>query len=60
MKVLCMKFFDPATIDKKDFAVQKAKGCPKCHGTGYKGRVGIFEWMPVTGELEELVLQGRM
>ncbi len=30
------------------------KGCPKCRGTGYKGRVGIYEVMPFTDELKQL------
>jgi type IV pilus assembly protein PilB len=30
-----------------------AKGCPKCNGTGYKGRVGIHELMVTNEELIE-------
>jgi type IV pilus assembly protein PilB len=29
------------------------KGCPKCNGTGYKGRVGIHELMVTNEELIE-------
>ncbi len=36
----------------------KGKGCAKCNGTGYKGRVGLFEVMEVTDELRELILIG--
>ncbi len=35
----------------------EAVGCARCHQTGYKGRVGIFEIMPVGDELRELVTQ---
>lgn len=31
-------------------------GCPRCHGTGYRGRVGVFEVMPVTPDLQQLML----
>lgn len=34
-------------------------GCEECRGTGYRGRVGIFELLPVTNELRELILQKR-
>ncbi|HEX7087860.1 MAG TPA: type IV-A pilus assembly ATPase PilB [Vicinamibacterales bacterium] len=34
------------------------KGCDKCNGTGYRGRVGLYEVMEVTEELRELVLVG--
>jgi type IV pilus assembly protein PilB len=33
------------------------RGCSKCNGTGYKGRVGIFEIMVFNDELRELVMQ---
>lgn len=33
-------------------------GCTECHGTGYRGRVGLFEVMEMTDELKELVLGG--
>jgi type IV pilus assembly protein PilB len=36
----------------------KGKGCPTCNGTGYKGRVGLYEVMEVTDELRELIIIG--
>ena len=38
--------------------VYKGKGCPTCNGTGYKGRVGLYEVMEVTDELRELIIIG--
>ncbi len=35
----------------------RAVGCPKCHDTGYRGRMGIFELMQVSDELRTLVTQ---
>ncbi|MBI4748345.1 MAG: type IV-A pilus assembly ATPase PilB [Acidobacteria bacterium] len=32
--------------------------CPKCKGSGYKGRVGLYEVMEMTDELRELILVG--
>ena len=33
-------------------------GCATCHGTGYKGRIALFELMPVTEALAELIAKG--
>lgn len=32
-----------------------AEGCPACNHTGYKGRVGIYQVMPVTEAMRELI-----
>lgn len=45
---------DPADLDGA--TIYKGKGCSYCHNTGYRGRTGIFEVMPVTGKLKELIL----
>jgi type IV pilus assembly protein PilB len=37
---------------------KKGRGCARCNGTGYKGRVGLYEVMEVTEELRELILVG--
>lgn len=34
------------------------KGCEKCGGTGFKGRCGIFEVMPMTEKLRTLIIKG--
>lgn len=34
----------------------RAKGCEKCFGLGYQGRIGIFEVFKTTPELEKLTL----
>ncbi len=36
----------------------KGKGCAKCNGTGYKGRVALYEVMPLSETLKDLVLNG--
>jgi type IV pilus assembly protein PilB len=33
----------------------KAEGCNRCGGTGYRGRVGLYELMVVSGEITELI-----
>lgn len=34
------------------------RGCDRCNGTGYKGRVGLFEVMDLTEDIRELILSG--
>lgn len=36
----------------------RGRGCDRCGGTGYKGRVGLFEVMDITEDIRELVLSG--
>jgi type IV pilus assembly protein PilB len=35
----------------------KGKGCEACGGTGFRGRVGIYEVMVVTPEIEQLIIK---
>ncbi len=36
---------------------RRGRGCGRCHGTGYRGRTGIFEWLPMRPPLRDLVLR---
>ncbi len=36
----------------------RGKGCEVCNSTGYKGRVALYEVMPIKDEIKELILQG--
>ena len=42
----------------KTAVIQQGRGCNTCNGTGYKGRVALYEVMPFSDSLKELVLQG--
>jgi type II secretory ATPase GspE/PulE/Tfp pilus assembly ATPase PilB-like protein len=37
----------------------RGTGCEACRGTGYRGRIGIFELLPITNELRALILERR-
>lgn len=39
----------------KDREFYRGKGCPKCSGTGYKGRVGLYEVMMIDDELRDSI-----
>ena len=47
--------FAPASAEK--IKVYKGKGCDVCNGTGYKGRVAIYEVLEMSPRLRELVLK---
>ena len=34
----------------------KPVGCERCNGSGYKGRVGIYQIMPISEEIERIIL----
>ncbi len=38
-----------------DFKVYKGEGCDICNGTGYKGRVALYEVMPISDTLKDLI-----
>ena len=40
---------------KGEVYLHSSKGCGRCGGTGYRGRVALYEVMPVTGEIRRLV-----
>jgi type IV pilus assembly protein PilB len=36
----------------------KGEGCKTCNGTGYKGRIGMYEVMDISESIQELILVG--
>jgi type IV pilus assembly protein PilB len=45
---------------KFNYPLFHGEGCEHCRGTGYKGRVGIFENMLITTRIRDLILAGAM
>lgn len=43
-------------LDNK-LELQKGKGCPQCGNTGFLGRIGIFEVLPITEKIGRLILE---
>jgi type IV pilus assembly protein PilB len=44
--------------EARQMKTYKGQGCQTCNGTGYKGRVGLYETMEVTDDIRELILIG--
>ncbi|MBW2466614.1 MAG: type II/IV secretion system protein, partial [Deltaproteobacteria bacterium] len=41
---------------KKEYTLQRGKGCRECRGTGFLGRCGIFEIFPLSDRLKKMVM----
>ncbi len=51
-RLMKMMDLDPAVV--KNHTLNRAVGCNKCNGTGYRGRKGIFEFLQMNNEVREL------
>jgi len=55
------RILEEAGIPKGTFPdnmVYKGKGCTNCNQTGYKGRIGLYEVMPISPDIRQLILKG--
>ncbi|MCA0361601.1 MAG: GspE/PulE family protein [Armatimonadetes bacterium] len=54
---------DPEILERlqlpKDGQYKKGVGCDTCGGTGYKGRMGVYEVLSVTGTIQKMILAGE-
>ncbi len=46
----------PLKDEEEKIELYKPKGCVYCNGTGYKGRVGIYEFLEVNDNIQKLML----
>lgn len=49
--------FDESELDGS-WRPYRPVGCERCSGGGYKGRVGIYQVMPISEEIQRLILAG--
>jgi len=63
--VNCKTSYQASEQDKKTLANQKTEitlykpnGCAQCLGSGYRGRVGLYETLWLDGDLEKLIADG--
>jgi len=41
----------------KTYTLYKGKGCPACANTGFKGRIGVFEFLTISPEMQDLIIK---
>ncbi|HUP88442.1 MAG TPA: type IV-A pilus assembly ATPase PilB [Longimicrobiales bacterium] len=53
-------FLDAANMppEYRNLQYFKGKGCETCNGSGYKGRCGVYEVLPMTTEMRRAVMRG--
>jgi type IV pilus assembly protein PilB len=61
----CKEYYEPTPellhaigIDDPNVRFSHGVGCPDCRGTGYRGRVALYELMRMSDNLREMVLAG--
>jgi type IV pilus assembly protein PilB len=72
VRMVCQSCRVPVPLDKtlaeesgldyeeyKDAYFYQGKGCQECHGTGYRGRKCITEFLDLTDEIKEMILSER-
>ncbi len=47
-----------APEEAKNLQTFRGEGCKTCNGTGYKGRIGLYEVMEISEDIQELILVG--
>ncbi|MDE5864430.1 MAG: Flp pilus assembly complex ATPase component TadA [Lachnospiraceae bacterium] len=43
--------------DEEDVVIYEPNGCPLCNETGFSGRIGVYEMMPVSRGLQQVIAQ---
>ena len=44
--------------EARHLEIKQGKGCDRCAGTGYKGRIALYEIMPITEQVRDCILNG--
>jgi type IV pilus assembly protein PilB len=45
-------------VDEEDVVIYEPAGCPLCNDTGFSGRIGVYEMMPVSKGLQAVIASG--
>src|SRR5205814_9059692 len=67
VRMLCQECRQPADmhdLGRKRYGLEgvttyKAVGCSLCRNTGYRGRIGIFEFLPITEQIVTAIYDRR-
>ena len=56
---LHLKMLEGSGFDISAHQLFRGEGCEECNDTGYKGRVAVYEVMPLWQEIQEVILRGE-
>jgi type IV pilus assembly protein PilB len=72
VRALCAHCREPAPVTReaceasrldyeryRDAVFFQGRGCPECHGTGFKGRLAITEFLDLSDTIREMILDRR-
>lgn len=45
-------------VKKKKLEFFEGSGCKHCDNSGHKGRIGLFEMLPVSNPIKDLIIEG--
>jgi type IV pilus assembly protein PilB len=51
--------FPPEALEQPEVTLYRAKGCPRCNNTGYRGRLGLYEVMVVSEAIRRLTVERK-
>lgn len=51
--------FKEAGLDISHETYFSSEGCDECHNLGYRGRIGVFELLPMNSDLREMIIQKK-
>jgi type IV pilus assembly protein PilB len=62
----CKEPYETASAEKELFeflpappaTLYRGSGCGSCRNTGYAGRIAVFELLPITSEVRQMITQG--
>lgn len=57
--LLLKEGFKKEEIPELNLYAPKPGGCKRCSGSGYRGRVSIFQVMPISEQMKQLIMKGR-
>ena len=52
----CKREVERPPVPAKDWKLYRPVGCDSCRGKGFKGRVGVYEVMPITEEMQRVIM----
>ena len=58
-EMLAKNDFPPEALGQPEIELYRAKGCPRCKGTGYRGRLGLYEVMVVSEAIRRLTVERK-